>query len=91
VDKSKPHEVAEGVQKLAEEIETHADAALGGATLERGRAVMHEWVDAMTGFVVNVATGRVDIIHADGRHSNIASPDLPFLLVRPAGPKAGDG
>ena len=79
----KAQEVADHVQRLAEEIETHADVALGGAALESGRARIHEWIEGMTGFVVNAAQAQVTIIHANGRQSTIFSPDLPFLLVRP--------
>lgn len=82
---TKAQEVADHVQRLAEEIETHADVALGGPALENGRARIHEWIDGMTGFVVNAAQAQVTIIHANGRQSTIFSPDLPFQLVRAAG------
>lgn len=81
---AKSREVADHVQRLAEEVETHADVVLEGSTLERGRAKIHEWIDGMTGFVVNPAVGQVTVIHGNGRQSNIFSPDLPFLLVRPS-------
>ena len=85
---SKTEELADSVQRLAEEIETHADIILKGENLEWGKAKIHAWIDDMTGFVVNVAVGRVTIFHADGRHSDLTSPDLPFMLVRPPGPSA---
>lgn len=76
---------ADRVLEMAEEIEAGGDASFGGAGLERARAILHQWIDEMTGVVVTAALGRVTIIHDNGRASSIASPDLPFTLSTPVG------
>ena len=83
---------ADRVLEMAEEIEAGGDARFGGEGLERARAILHEWIDAMTGVVVTAALGRVTIIHDGGLVSTIASPDLPFTMSTSvaAKPKAWD-
>ena len=69
--------------ELAAEVESSVEVKTGGSDLEFARAVLHEWVDAMRGVVVNAGQGRVIVIHENGRTSTIASPDLPFIMSRP--------
>ena len=76
---------ADRILEMAEEIEASGDASFGGAGLERARAVLHQWVDSMTGVVVTPALGRVTVIHDKGLASTIASPDLPFTMSTPVG------
>lgn len=76
---------ADRVLEMAEEIEAGGDASFGGEGLERARAVLHQWIDSMTGVVVTAALGRVTIIHDRGLVSTIASPDLPFTMSTPVG------
>ena len=74
---------AEEAVELAAEVESSAEVKVEASDLEFARAVLHEWVDAMRGVVVNPGQGRVIIIHENGRTSTIASPDLPFTMSRP--------
>lgn len=81
--KAQVQEIADRELELAEEVEASGEAAVGGAGLERARATLHAWVDSVQGVVVNAAFGRVTLIHADGRRSMVASPDLPYALSTP--------
>lgn len=72
------------VVQLEAELESSGETKTGGTVLVEARAALHEWVDTVTAVVSSPGVGRVTLIHANGRESKIASPDLPFLLSRPA-------
>jgi hypothetical protein len=76
-------EAAARVIELEQELEASGEAAIGDA-LTFSRERLHEWVETVVGVVASPGVGRVTLIHANGRESKIASPDLPFLLSRPA-------
>jgi hypothetical protein len=82
-------EAADRITQLEAELEASSDATIGGAELARARAVLHEWVDSVTAVIATPGVGRVVLIHANGRESRIASPDLPTLLTAPV--KFGQG
>lgn len=82
-------EAAERIAELGEEVESASDVSVGGADLDRARAALHQWVDALKGVVVNPGLGRVTIIHENGRISTISSPDLPFAMSAPVNGKPG--
>lgn len=71
------------VLELEAELETAGNAATQGDDLAYARAALHAWVDSVVGVVASPGVGRATLIHRNGRESKIASPDLPFLLVRP--------
>ena len=73
---------------LAEEVEASAHVAADGAALADARAALHKWVDSVQGVVINAAFGRVTLIHDNGRHSTIASSELPYTLSAPVKPKS---
>lgn len=68
---------------LEAELEAAGTVTTEAAALAEARAALHDWVDTVTGVVCSPGVGRVTLIHASGRESKIASPDLPFLLSRP--------
>lgn len=76
-------QIVERVTELESELEASSDATTGGDALTRAREVLHRWVDSVTGVVATPGVGRVVLIHANGRESRIASPDLPLLLSVP--------
>lgn len=76
-------QAADRVNQLEAELEAASDVTTAGASLLRARALLHEWVDSVTGVVATPGVGRVVLIHANGRQSRIASPDLPVLLAAP--------
>ncbi len=82
-------EAAARVVELEAELENAGEASLGDAALAAARAVLHAWVDTAVAVVASPGTGRVALIHANGRQSSITSPELPFLLSRPAGRGTG--
>ena len=75
------------VVSLEAELESSGEATLDADKVAASRAVLHAWVDSVVGVVSSPGVGRVTLIHANGRQSNISSPDLPFALSTPA--KAG--
>lgn len=77
-------EAAARVIELEHELESAGTAALEGDELTFSREQLHDWVDTVVGVVASPGVGRVTLIHANGRESKIASPDLPFLLSKPA-------
>ncbi|MCJ8156456.1 hypothetical protein [Sphingomonas sp. LaA6.9] len=77
-------QAAERVLQLEAELEAEGDARTGGDELAFARAALHEWVESVVAVVASPGVGRVTLIHSNGRESRIASPDLPFLLSRPA-------
>jgi hypothetical protein len=77
-------EAAARVIELEHELESAGSAALEGDALSFSRERLHEWVETVVGVVASPGVGRVTLIHANGRESKIASPDLPFLLSKPA-------
>jgi hypothetical protein len=74
---------ADRVAQLEAELEAAAEATTGGDALMRKRAILHAWIDTVTGVVASPGTGRVVLIHASGRQSGISSADLPMLLSDP--------
>ena len=72
------------VVQLEAELEASGEIKTAGDVLAEARAALHEWVETVTGVVSSPGVGRVTLIHANGRESKIASPDLPFLLSKPA-------
>lgn len=80
-----PVEVATArIVELEAELESAGVATTEGDELGFLRAKLHEWVDSVVGVVNAAGSGRVTLIHADGTRSGIASPQLPYLLSRPA-------
>jgi hypothetical protein len=75
------------VIKLEEELEASGVPTLDHDSLAAARALLHEWVDSVVATVVSPGLGRVTLIHANGGQSTITSPDLPFTLSKPVGPR----
>jgi hypothetical protein len=71
------------VTDLESELEASAEAVTEGDGLARAHEVLHRWVDSVTGVISTPGVGRVVLVHANGRESRIASPDLPTLLSAP--------
>jgi hypothetical protein len=84
MDQKSVEEAAERVLELESELESAGLATLGEDGMGTIRAELHKWVDTVTGVVNSPGVGRVTLIHDDGEESKIASPNLPFLLTRPA-------
>jgi hypothetical protein len=76
-------EAADRAVEMAEEVESSGHASTSGSDLESARAVLHKWIDTMTGVVVAPGLGRVTVIHPGGRSSTISSADLPFAMSKP--------
>lgn len=74
---------ADRVVQLEAELESASNVTTAGAALARKREILHRWVDSVTGVVASPGTGRVVLIHANGRESGISSPELPMLLAEP--------
>jgi hypothetical protein len=77
-------EAVERVLELESELEASGEATLEGDAVARARAELHKWVDTVVGVVASPGVGRVLLIHDNGQESKIASPNLPFLLSKPA-------
>ncbi len=77
---------ADRVVELEKEVETIGHASVEAAALAQARAILHQWIDEMTGVVVSPGLGRVTLIHGGGRPSTIASADLPFRMSAPVKP-----
>jgi plasmid stabilization system protein ParE len=71
---------ADRIVELGAELEAPGHAALTNDSVEKARAVLHQWVDQVKAVVVNPALGRVSVIHENGYASSIASADLAFLM-----------
>jgi hypothetical protein len=85
MDKSDSIEAAAArVLELEAELESAGEASTQGTALAFARAELHKWVDTVVGVVASPGTGRVTLIHDNGKQSGVASADLPFLLSRPA-------
>src|SRR3546814_19074718 len=61
---------ADRIIELAKELETAGHAALDAPTVVRAREELHQWIDDMTGVVVNPALGRVHDLDHNGGYSN---------------------
>jgi len=72
------------VIELEAELESAGEASTHGTALAFARAELHKWVDTVVGVVSSPGSGRVMLIHENGRESSISSADLPFMLTRPA-------
>ncbi|NML05781.1 hypothetical protein [Sphingomonas sp. G-3-2-10] len=77
-------EAANRVVALEAELESAGEASTAGDDLSFMRAALHDWVETVVGVVSSPGVGRVTLIHANGHQSKIASPELPYLLSRPA-------
>jgi hypothetical protein len=77
------HDIAERVVKLEEEVEAGGEALRDAESLARARALLHEWIDEMTGVVVSPGLGRVTVLHGKSRPASIASFELAFRLSKP--------
>lgn len=77
-------EAADRVIELESELEAAGEATLEAEALGPVREALHQWIDTVVGVVSSPGVGRVMLIHADGHESKIASPNLPFLLSKPA-------
>ncbi len=76
-------QAADRVLELEAELESAGNAATSGDELARSLAALHDWVESVVGVVSSPGSGRVALIHANGTLSSIASPDLPYRLVKP--------
>ena len=76
-------EAARRVVDLEAELESSGTISTGGDALEFARTRLHEWVDTVVGVVAAAGSGRVTLIHANGRQSGIASPELASLVTPP--------
>lgn len=81
-------EAVERVLELESELEASGEAKLEGDAVDAAKEGLHKWVDTVVGVVASPGVGRVLLIHEDGSESKVASPNLPFLLSKPA--KFGD-
>ncbi|PEQ11561.1 hypothetical protein B2G71_15635 [Novosphingobium sp. PC22D] len=88
---SKLSEAASRVSDLEAELEISANTTTEAAQLARARALLHEWVDSVVAVVSTPGSGRVVLIHEDGRESRIASPELPYRLAVPVRFAGSDG
>jgi putative protein kinase ArgK-like GTPase of G3E family len=82
--KSAVEAAAARVIELEAELENSAEAKTSDDSLIEARAALHKWVDSVVGVVASPGVGRVTLIHANGHESRIASPELPYLLSKPA-------
>ncbi len=82
-DADKIEQAAARVLELEAELESAGNAMTAQATLADARAVLHDWVESVVSVVASPGVGRVTLIHANGRETRIASPDLPYLLSQP--------
>jgi len=76
-------QAADRVVQLEAELEVSGEATLEDEAVARARQLLHRWVDSVSAVVAVPGSGRVVLIHADGKESRIASPDLPMLLSQP--------
>lgn len=83
-EKPSVESAAERILALEAELESAGDVHAANDELTQSRAVLQTWVETVVGVVCSPGVGRVTLIHANGNQSKIASPDLPFLLSRPA-------
>jgi hypothetical protein len=74
----------ERVIKLEEELEAGGDAVHGDAGLALAKLRLHAWVESVTATVISPGLGRVTLIHGNGNQSSITSPELPFIMSKPA-------
>ena len=84
MDQAKPvAAAADRALRLEAELEASSDTAIAGDALARAKAILHAWVDSVSGVVATPGVGRVLLIHADGGESRISSPELPIRLSPP--------
>lgn len=77
-------EATSRIVELEAELEAAGDATTAEGALAELKTILHDWVESVTAVVATPGMGRVVLIHANGRESRIASPDLPMLLSKPA-------
>ena len=82
-------EAVERTIELESELEAGGEATLEGEAVAAARQELHKWVDTVVGVVASPGVGRVMLIHQDGAESKVSTPNLPFLLSKPA--KFGNG
>jgi hypothetical protein len=80
---SKLDETIDHLVELEAEREVSAIAATGGDDLAYARAALREWVDSVVGIVAAAGSGRVTLIHANGKRSGIASAELAQMVTPP--------
>ena len=84
MDSAKAVEQAvEHVLELEAEREVSGVASTGGDDLDHAKKALHAWVDSVVGVVAAAGSGRVTLIHANGRRSGIASADLAYAVTPP--------
>jgi ABC-type phosphonate transport system ATPase subunit len=76
-------EAAQRVVELEAELESSGTATTGGDNLAYAKAALHDWVDSVVGVVAAAGSGRVTLIHANGSRSQIASPEVAYLVSPP--------
>ncbi len=76
-------EAAQHVLELEAEVEAAGVAGIDADSVQQARAVLHAWIEEMTGIVVSPGLGRVTVLHAEGKKSSIASADLAYRLSKP--------
>ena len=77
-----PEEAVRRLLDLEAEREVSGTVTGSGdaAALAEARAALHAWVDSVTAVVAVPGAGRVSLIHADGRSSQIISSDMAYKL-----------
>lgn len=76
-------EATSRVSELEAELEISTTTTVEEAQLLRAKALLHDWVDTISAVVSTPGSGRVVLIHENGRESRISSPDLPYTLSVP--------
>lgn len=76
-------EAIDHLVELEAEREVSAIAATSGDDLAYARAALREWLDSVVGVVAAAGSGRVTLIHANGRRSGIASAELAQMVTPP--------
>ena len=84
MDSDKPlDEAVEHLVELEAEREVSAIATTGGSELDLAKAALREWVESVVGVVAAAGSGRVTLIHANGKRSGIASAELAQMVTPP--------
>ncbi|MFT3968322.1 MAG: hypothetical protein QM690_20820 [Sphingobium sp.] len=86
-DIGKVQSAIDHVLELAAELEVSGTAVVDDEAVARVRAVLHAWVDTVTGVALTPAFGRSTLIHEDGQRSTVQSSVLSFALSTPVGPR----
>jgi hypothetical protein len=76
----KTEETVRRLLALEAERELSGTTSSDAAALAGARAALHAWIDSMAAVIAVPGSGRVSLIHADGRASHIISADLAYKL-----------